>query len=64
MDAREDDHIGLRGRRLLGEAERVSDVVRDVLDLGNLVVVGEDDGVALLRERPHLVLHACDNIKQ
>ena len=30
-------------------------VVGDVLDLGQLVVVGEDDGVALGGERPHLV---------
>ena len=28
-----------------------------VLDLGHLVVVGEDHGVALLGERAHLVLH-------
>ena len=34
-------------RRLLGEPERVADVVGDVLDLGHLVVVGEDHRVAL-----------------
>ena len=39
----------LGGRRLAREAERVADVVGDVLDLGHLVVVGEDHGVAGLR---------------
>ena len=36
-------------RGLLREAERVADVVGHVLDLGQLVVVGEDHGVALAR---------------
>ena len=44
------------GRRAPGEAERVADVVGDVLDLGHLVVVGEDHRAALGRERAHLVL--------
>ena len=35
--------------------EAVAEVVGDVLDLGQLVVVGEDHRVALLGERPHLV---------
>ena len=43
-------------RGLLREAERVADVVGHVLDLGQLVVVGEDDGAALGGERAHLVL--------
>ena len=37
----------LGGRRLLREAERVADEVGDVLDLGTLVVVGQDHRVAL-----------------
>ncbi len=41
---------------LLGEAERVADVVGHVLDLGHLVVVGEDHGVALAGQLAHLVL--------
>ena len=41
----DDARVGSRG--LAGEAEGVADVVRDVLDLGHLVVVGQDDGVAL-----------------
>ena len=35
--------------RLAREAERVADVVRDVLHLGALVVVGEDHGVLRAR---------------
>ena len=45
------------------EAERVADVVGDVLDLGQLVVVGEDDGAALAGERAHLVLHGGDVVE-
>ena len=38
--------------------QRVADVVGDVLDLGHLVVVRQDDGLALGCQRAHLVLHA------
>ena len=37
------------------ERQGVTDVVGDVLDLGHLVVVGEDDGVAILGEGEHLL---------
>ncbi len=37
-------------------AERVADEVGHVLDLGHLVVVGQDDRAALGRERADLVL--------
>ena len=60
VDAAEDDG-GLRD--LLpddGEAERVADVVRDLLDLRELVVVGEDDRVLLLREGADLLLERGD----
>ena len=50
--------VGVGGGGLAREAERVADVVGHVLDLGHLVVVREDDGVALARERPDLV-RAC-----
>ena len=43
--------------------ERVAHEVGHVLDLGHLVVVGEDDGVALLGERAHLVLEAGDLVR-
>ena len=45
-------------RRPAREAERVADEVGDVLDLGQLVVVGEDHRVALGGERPHLAAGA------
>ncbi len=35
---------------LLGEAEGIADEIGDVLDFGDLVVVGQDDGVKLLLE--------------
>ena len=38
------------------EAERIADVVGDVLHLGPLVVVGEDHGVPSRRERADLVV--------
>ena len=41
-------------RRLAGEPERVADEVGQVLDLGHLVVVGQDHRAALGCERPHL----------
>ena len=51
--------LGGRGR-LLREAERVAHEVGDVLDLGQLVVVGEDHGAALAGQRAHLGLHGGD----
>ena len=55
MDAAEEDRRRPGGRGLAGEPERVADVVGDVLHLGALVVVREDDRVTLARERAHLV---------
>jgi hypothetical protein len=57
--AERDDVLVGRGA-LAGEAEGVADVVRDVLDLGQLVVVGEDDRAALGGERAHLGLQGGD----
>ena len=64
MHAAEDDHPGVGGGRLLREPERVADVIGDVLDLGQLVVVGEDHRAALARERPDLVLKRRDVLEQ
>jgi hypothetical protein len=41
---------------LTAQSERVTRVVGNVLDLGHLVVVGQDDRVRLLRERADLAL--------
>jgi hypothetical protein len=60
VDAAECDHLGVGVGRLAGQPQRVADVVGDVLDLGHLVVVGEDHGVALGRERSHLVAQLGD----
>ena len=49
VDAAEHDRRRLGCGGDAGQAERVADVVGDVLDLGQLVVVGEDHGVALAR---------------
>ena len=57
VDAAEDDHLCLGGGRLARQTERVADEVRDVLDLGHLVVVGEDHCLALRDQRADLVLH-------
>ena len=60
VDAAELDHVGVGLRRLAGEAERVADEVGHVLELGQLVVVREDDGVPLGRERADLVAQRRD----
>jgi hypothetical protein len=45
MDAGENDDLGLGGRGLLAEPQAVADEVRDILDVGILVVVRQDHGV-------------------
>ena len=56
VDAAEDDDIGVGGLGLIGEAERVADVVGDILDVAGLIVVGEDDGVAFFLEGEDFLL--------
>ena len=58
VDTAEHDHVGSSRGRLARKAERVADVVGHVLDLGHLVVVGEDDRVALARQLADLLAHA------
>jgi hypothetical protein len=60
VNAAEDDRLGIRFGGLLLESERVADVVGNVLDLGQLVIVGEDHRTALGGERPHLFLEEGD----
>jgi len=50
VHAAEGDDRGLGARRGLGQLEAVAHEVRQVLDLGLLVVVGQEHGVALLPE--------------
>jgi hypothetical protein len=51
VDAAEQDDVGVGLLGGLGELERIPDDVGDVLDVGLLVVVRQDDGVALAAER-------------
>jgi len=60
VDAAERDHVGVRVGGLPRQAERIAHEAGHVLDLGHLIVVGEDDGVPLLGERAHLAGHARD----
>ena len=64
MDAAEGDYIGVRGGGLARQAERIADEVGRVLHLGDLVVVGEDHRVPLLRERAYLVLEPRDLLRR
>jgi hypothetical protein len=64
VDTAEDDHLAARGRRLAREPERVAHVVGDLLHLRNLVVVRQDHGVSLSRERAHLPLERGDVLER
>jgi len=48
MDAGKDDHLMRKALSEAAEIEGVSPVVGDVLDLGGLVIVGQDDCPPLL----------------
>jgi hypothetical protein len=60
VDAAEDDRLRVGRGRLAREAERVADVVRDVLHLGSLVVVGEDHRVLLSGELADFFMQGRD----
>ena len=62
VHAAEDDDVGFRLRGFARQAERVADEVGDVLHLGALVVVRQDDGVALAGERLDLALQLGDQL--
>ena len=56
MDATENDHVGGGLRGFARKAERVTDVVGDVLDFRAFVVVGEDDRVLQAAESANLLV--------
>jgi hypothetical protein len=56
VDAAEGDDVGVGFFGFVGEAEGVADEIGDFLDVAGLVVVGEDDGVALFFEAQDFVL--------
>src|SRR3972149_9871954 len=47
MDAAADEHVGVRAGGGPGEAQGIPGEVRYVLHLGDLIVVGQDDGLPL-----------------
>ena len=47
MHAALDDDLGIDSRRLAGKLERVTDVVRNLLYLGDLIVVRQDERITL-----------------
>src|SRR3546814_3575102 len=49
-DAAKRDHLGVGRRRLARQIEAVADEIGDVLKLGLLIIMREDDGVALLAQ--------------
>ena len=50
MDSAEDDDVGIGIGRFLTKSERVTHEVGHILDLLDLVIVREDDGVPFLLE--------------
>ena len=60
MDAAEDDRVRVGRGSLPRKAERVADVIRDVLHLRPLVVVGEDHRVLLGGELADFVMQGRD----
>ena len=54
LDAAEDDHFGVSPDSRLREGQAVPAYVGDLLDLGALVIVGQDDRVLLAGQLPDL----------
>jgi len=54
MHSTEHDDVGVGLDGLLRETEGIADVIRDVLDFGDLVIVRQNDRVELLFERVNL----------
>src|ERR1700744_3917470 len=64
MDTAEDDRVRVGSSCLAAQPKRVTDIVGDVLDLGQLIVVGQDDGATLPRQRADLILKRGNVFKQ
>jgi hypothetical protein len=56
VHAAEHDHLGVRLLGGLGELQRVTDMIGEILDLSILVVVSKDHGLALMLEALDLLL--------
>ena len=59
VDAAEDDDIRFCFCGLLGEAERIADVIGDILDFADLIIVRENDRVQLFLEFDDFDAKAC-----
>ena len=55
MDSAKKDDLGLCPGGLIAQAQRVPDEIGDVLELGHLIVVREDNSVPLLLELRNLL---------
>ena len=48
FDPAKGNHLGIGRRRLLGQLQRIADIIGQILNLGPLIIMREDDRVALL----------------
>ena len=55
MNAAKKNHVGVGLRGLITQTQRIADEMGDFLQLRHLVVVRENDGVALTRELAELL---------
>src|SRR5215470_6584611 len=51
MHSTENDHVRISLRRLLRKTERIADIIRHVLNLGYLIIVGQNYGIKLPFQR-------------
>ena len=54
MDTAEDDHIGIGLSSTLAQSQGIANMVGEILDLFDLVVMREDNGIPLLLESKDL----------
>src|SRR5258708_28157266 len=64
MDATKHDDVRVGGSRLARQPERVAHVVGDILDLGDLVVVRQDDCITRAGQLANLTAHALHVARQ
>jgi len=53
-----DDHLGVQMRGCSAQLQGIAHQVRNILNLRNLVVVGQDDRLTLLLQRKNLIYHS------
>ena len=50
-----DDHLGIRASGLDAQTQGIAHIIGDILDLGQLIVMRQDDGAALSLETINLL---------